>query len=42
MLGFTHVSAGPLGDDQLALPGADVSKIERSAGDDMRPGPPNK
>jgi crotonobetainyl-CoA:carnitine CoA-transferase CaiB-like acyl-CoA transferase len=42
VLDFTQVFAGPFGSYQLALLGADVIKVERSAGDDMRRGPPNK
>ena len=42
VLDFTQVFAGPFGSYQLALFGADVIKIERPGGDDMRYGPPNK
>ena len=42
VLDFTQVFAGPFGSYQLALFGADVVKIERPGGDDMRFGPPNK
>jgi crotonobetainyl-CoA:carnitine CoA-transferase CaiB-like acyl-CoA transferase len=42
VLDFTQVFAGPFGSYQLALFGADVVKIERPGGDDMRYGPPNK
>ncbi len=42
VLDFTQVFAGPFGSYQLALLGADVVKIERPGGDDMRYGPPNK
>ena len=42
VLDFTQVFAGPFGSYQLALLGADVVKIERQGGDDMRRGPPNK
>lgn len=38
---FTQVFAGPYACYQLALLGADVVKIERPAGDDMRRGPPH-
>ncbi len=42
VLDFTQVFAGPFGSYHLALLGADVVKIERPGGDDMRYGPPNK
>src|SRR6185295_336176 len=42
ILDFTQVFAGPFGCYQLALLGADVIKIERPAGDDMRRAPPSK
>ena len=42
ILDFTQVFAGPFGCYQMALLGADVIKVERPAGDDMRRGPPNK
>ena len=42
ILDFTQVFAGPFGSYQLALLGADVIKIERQGGEDMRRGPVNK
>jgi len=42
ILDFTQVFADPFGSYQLALLGADVIKVERLAGEDMRRGPPNK
>ena len=42
ILDFTQVFAGPFGCYQLALLGADVIKVERPGGDDMRRGPPNR
>jgi len=42
VLDFTQVFAGPFGSYQLALLGADVIKIERQGGEDMRRSPLNK
>ena len=42
ILDFTQVFAGPFGSYQLALLGADVIKVERLGGEEMRRGPPNK
>jgi crotonobetainyl-CoA:carnitine CoA-transferase CaiB-like acyl-CoA transferase len=42
VLDFTQVFAGPFGSYQLALLGADVVKIERKGGEDMRRSPLNK
>jgi crotonobetainyl-CoA:carnitine CoA-transferase CaiB-like acyl-CoA transferase len=36
ILDFTQVLAGPYGSYQLALLGADVIKVERTEGEDMR------
>ena len=43
ILDFTQVLAGPYGSYQLALLGADVIKVERREGEDMRrtPSPAN-
>lgn len=40
VLDFTQVFAGPFGSFQLALLGADVIKVERTGGEDMRHAPP--
>jgi len=40
VLDFTQVFAGPFGSYQLALLGADVVKVERPGGEDMRRAPP--
>ena len=40
VLDFTQVFAGPFGSFQLALLGADVIKVERPGGEDMRYAPP--
>ncbi len=40
VLDFTQVFAGPFGSFQLALLGADVIKIEKPGGEDMRRAPP--
>ena len=42
VLDFTQVFAGPFGSFQLALLGADVIKIERPGGEEMRNGPLSK
>jgi crotonobetainyl-CoA:carnitine CoA-transferase CaiB-like acyl-CoA transferase len=42
VLDFTQVFAGPFGCYQLALLGADVIKVERVGGEDMRRSPLNK
>ncbi|MDE0725755.1 MAG: CoA transferase [Alphaproteobacteria bacterium] len=42
MLDFTQVFAGPFGTFQLALLGADVIKVERPGGEEMRNGPLSK
>ena len=40
ILDFTQVFAGPFGSYQLAVMGADVIKVERPGGEDMRYAPP--
>lgn len=40
VLDFTQVFAGPFGSYQLAVMGADVIKVERRGGEDMRYAPP--
>lgn len=40
VLDFTQVFAGPFGSYQLAVMGADVTKVERRGGEDMRYAPP--
>ncbi len=42
ILDFTQVFAGPFGSYQLALLGADVVKVERPGGEDMRTAPPSR
>ncbi len=42
ILDFTQVLAGPFASFQLALLGADVVKVERRGGEDMRGGPPSR
>ena len=42
VLDFTQVFAGPFGTFQLALLGADVIKVERPGGEEMRNGPLSK
>ena len=42
VLDFTQVFAGPFGTFQLALLGADVIKVERPGGEEMRTGPLSK
>lgn len=41
VLDFTQVFAGPFGSYQLALLGADVIKVEKPGGEDMRRAPPD-